>query len=36
MENLTFLETELGHIHEIEQICPDVCCISSVSGEFYG
>ena len=35
MENLTFLETELGPIHEIEQICPDVCYISTGSGECF-
>lgn len=35
MENLTFLETELGPIYEIEQICPDVCYISAGSGECF-
>ena len=35
MENLAFLETKLGPIHEIEQICPDVCYISSASGECF-
>lgn len=35
MENLKFLETELGPIYEIEQICPDVCYISAESGECF-